>query len=59
MQTVAKIIGITFAVCLTLLALLFVVIDALRFEEERDNKHFHMIHGCKQVCCEPNCKDQE
>lgn len=57
MLPIAKSLTLIVAVGLVLLALLFVIFDAVRHENEKRNKHFHTRYGCKQVCFEPGCKD--
>lgn len=55
----AKIIGTTFAGCLVLLALLYLIADARRHESDRTNRHTHWECGCRIECCEPNCPRDE
>jgi hypothetical protein len=50
-----KIIALILFAGIPIIALLFLIVDSRRQENERRNRHFHWKEGCKTPCYESPC----
>lgn len=52
---VAKTLGVVLFAALAVVALLFVVVESVRKENEDRDRHHHLRYGCRETCVEPDC----